>query len=373
MKSNPHVYPYTPFRYLGKAQPTSTFLPRRTVGLTAVKRVLSVNPIPRVMLHGRMPAEKIMSIFLNPAVRFGPREYITGHSTEWLEKIERFTSRGKPIQFTILGFPFKTPVPLKTNRQLPDLGELLALQRLAHLMRLVHRAYAPGGVVTVFTEGPFAPFAGVSRTEAAAYRRQLAHLCRRFGFSAKVKLVDLGTLERFVPRFRHELSVRVAMFRRQHQARDKAFMEKFTATLPSVYRIMNTRGLPLDFLRAVYADAPHRLSSRATSLQRGLRRRTTEAIFQYFAYLKVRDDFNLIERARPDALALTVSPKPHRLGIIPLRRGIEVLYTHGVPVVHHQRVAIEYLFDLERSGGSYTPIYFNEDPEGKPFYYLRDH
>lgn len=374
MKSNPNVYPHQPFRRLRVASPTSTFKGAKQVELAALKRLLTYHPAPRIVPTGRTVHEKLLSIFLHPNIRFGPREYITSCRKEWFEKMDTFIQRKIPIEFTILGFPFKTPVPLKTGRHLPDMGEVLALHQLYHLGKLIQRVYKPGARITVFAESPFAPFAGLALSEAVQYRSQLQRLNRIFGFNSVVSIVDLGVLEQLVPNFKKELKVRIKTFQLYYRKRDPEFMAKYESAFAAVFRIMNARAYRAEDLVAVYGERKNVLLSKAqVHIRAALTKKTNAALFSYFAYLKVRDDFKLIGQYRPGALSLTVSPKPHRLGIHPIGSKFMILHTHGVPVFDKvkKQFRIEYLFDIERNGLIYTPVYLKGDSDHAPFYYQR--
>ncbi|MEK7496411.1 MAG: L-tyrosine/L-tryptophan isonitrile synthase family protein [Patescibacteria group bacterium] len=374
MKSNPNVYPYTPFRHLNKSSITSVFLPKKIITKKELLSLLSKQARLKVSRRGHTPAERILNIFTDQNICFGPKKYITEHKEELLNRLQFFINKNKPISFTILGFPFKTPVNLKTNRRLPDLGEALALLRLHNLMQLVKSVYRPGGCVTVFTEAPFARFGGITINEANKYQLELHFLADLLGVNKTVRLVNLATLERLVPNFAREQTKRALAFKKKFLAKDKLFMERFQATFPSVFRIVNSRPVSVEILREVYSDKiyENKLSLIARRVYKNLKRYTTEAIFNYFAYLKVRDDFHLIEKKCEGAVPLTVSPKPGRLGIYPIDRQVEILHTHGVPVyrLKYNRFNIEYLYDLQRTGKKYTPMYLVGDKDNKPFFYV---
>jgi hypothetical protein len=96
-------------------------------------------------------------------------------------------------------------------------------------------------------------------------------------------------------------------------------------------------------------------------------------VLRYRAFLEARDRIGLLERYAPHALAMTVSPRPGRLGIRPLPAPADVLPYHGVPVWDPDRriLEIEYLWDLTRGGGRYERIHLAGDPEDLPFLYVR--
>ncbi len=108
------------------------------------------------------------------------------------------------------------------------------------------------------------------------------------------------------------------------------------------------------------------------TIREDIRQRAHASIFQYYAYLRVRDDVQYLEKVVPRAVALSVSPEPNRLGVIPVNSECVRLPYHRVPVYDPLRgvFTIEYLIDLQRSPLSYSAVYFKKDKEEKPFYYI---
>jgi pyoverdine/dityrosine biosynthesis protein Dit1 len=60
---------------------------------------------------------------------------------------------GQPLVFLLPAFPAKSPSPLKTSGELPDLGEVLALQGLQKLCEQISSIYAPGAKVIICSDG----------------------------------------------------------------------------------------------------------------------------------------------------------------------------------------------------------------------------
>ncbi len=373
MKSSPFTYPYTPFKYLRKGE-IKCEIKKKKVGLVELKQLLKKHEAPKIKITGRTTEEKIFSILINPEIRFGPKNFVTRDLGEWIDKIKLFITAKKPIYFTILGFPFKIPVPLKSDRRFPDFGEILGLQRLYQITCAIKKVYPLGAVITVFAESPFASFSGPTRGEANLYRVQLKKLAKVFGFEKTVKILDLGVLEKGVPNFKKKMKKLSEEFRRLYMRKDRIFMKKFNEVFPVIFRIVNSRKYEIDDLRFVYqSDYNLGKNRRLDKIYRKLSKKTEMAIFNYFAYLKLKNDFNIVENYIPDALQLTVSPKYGRIGVNPVDKKINRLYTHGVAVYKkkEKEFDIEYLFDLLRSNKKITALYFDRDREKKPFLYIK--
>ncbi|MDP2789741.1 MAG: L-tyrosine/L-tryptophan isonitrile synthase family protein [bacterium] len=338
-----------------------------------VARELLKVSTPKIPRRSGSLEDRILAIFLNPNIRFGPQSFIVNSRAEWLDRIRYFTKRKKRIELTILGFPFKTPVTLKTNRTLPDLGEVLMLQRLHIITNLVGKVYPKGCRLTVFTEGPFAPFAHVTPGEARRYQRSLQYLAKIFSLTDTLRIIDLGSSERRVPGFRKAFTQKCQEFAALHARKERDFMKKYSSAFSSVFHIVNVRNVPEGMVRAAYRayDGQRPISREANKLLRRLTVQTTRALIQYFAYLRLRDEFRLIPRAVPHALPLTVSPKQGRLGVLPINRATQILPTHGVPVYDTKRkcFSIRYLDDLRWENRSISKIYVSGDAEKLPFYY----
>ena len=96
--------------------------------------------------------------------------------------------------FSILGFPYKMPVPLKTNRHLADFGEVAALARLNEIGKAIAKVYSPGVKIHVFTEGPFSQLNGMPRNLADRYFASLQDVVDRFGLGEHIVLQDLSRI-----------------------------------------------------------------------------------------------------------------------------------------------------------------------------------
>lgn len=373
MQSNPYIYPSVPFFDLSKKIFTDTLWQSNATTIDNVKKLLSSQILIRPTIQGTTPEEKILSIFLSDEVRFGPSEYVEDEKNEWLKRLNTFVTQRRPISLTILGFPFKIPVPLKTNRTLPDLGEIMALQKLYQIASLVREVYSLGAQITIFTERCFASIDGVSTEEALRYAAFLQKMSSHLEWDQSLYFYDLQNIEAIIPDFNQRYSEKIQEYQSFYNRKDPSFLEKFNGTFTSMYRIVTTRGVPLEILMDVYNDSLNdtELSLEAREVREDVRRRATKGVFKYLAYLRVRDDVGFLQRVRPGSLPLTVSPKKGRLGIVPINTFCTRLPYHGVPLLTTttQRLSIEYLIDMQRDSTQYRSVYLDCDEESLPFYY----
>ncbi|MBD3353838.1 MAG: L-tyrosine/L-tryptophan isonitrile synthase family protein, partial [Candidatus Lokiarchaeota archaeon] len=229
VKANPYVYPYKPFKNLSNKKLLNNFTDQEFVGIDDIKRILHKQEISSINHKEEIAAKKILEIFLSNDICFDSEDFIKENYQGWIKKLNYFIDKGKRIEFSILGFPFKVPVPLKTNRKLPDLGELLSLNRLNNIMELIEKIYSPGAKVTVFTEGIFGSFVGLEKKEADAYRDYLIKIKENLNLS-NVIIQDLRVLEEFVPNFEKEFQLEKEKMLKLYEKKDRDFMRKYNGT-----------------------------------------------------------------------------------------------------------------------------------------------
>ena len=374
MKSNQYVYPSLPYKNLNNHKIFDNITGAKTVGFSHIKKIIGSIRYEKVNYRGKNSAEKIFNIFLNSAIIFGPNDYISSHRNMWMEKINYFVEKKKPLQFTLLGFPFKMAVSLKTNRILPDMGELLALARLNELYKIIKKVYKPGIIINIFTEGGFGKFSGISERDWKKYHSELVKYCRKLGWNGHIKIRALADMEK-EKNFASVFSGNKANFEKLYSEKDVDFLKKYDGTFGPVYRLVRSDMYSTEKLLDVYNDdiSDIKLDEIARKARREIRQRTEQCIFSYFSYLKTRDDIHYLEKVVPHYLALTVSPKPGRLGIIPIFRHVSILPYHGVTVFNNQKNKwdIKYLIDISRDRlKKYTPVHLEKDSDPAPFYFL---
>lgn len=373
MKSNKYVYPTTEFSDLADKKIKNNIDDKKEINTSDLAMLARRAKMPRLKIRGKSTAEKIVNMFLDEECLFGPASYIIDNRDYWINKFENFIKQNKPIKMTILGFPFKMPVALKTDRKLPDMGEVLSIVRLAGITENIKKVYKNGVVIYIFTEGGFGSFAGVTESDWKKYERYLKKLVDQLGLSERIKILALSQMEK-LPEFSETFEKRFDENKSMLEKNDKEFLEKYNDVYLPMFRIVNTEGYDQGLLMDVYNEelADSDVPNEVLAVRKEIRKKTQQCILKYFAYLKTRDDLDYIERTVRDHIALSVSPKPMRLGVIPINRKCIRLPYHGVPVYHKKKKtwSIEYLIDLRRSKKKYIAVFWKDDGEKKPFYYI---
>ncbi len=374
MKSNPYVYPYTPFANLSNSTFGNSFA-EKNVLFSDIQELVDNHPTVKISFDGNTVEEKLLSIFLHDDIRFGPKEYIEEDRQEWLNKFSYFVNQKRRIEATILGFPFKMPVLLKTNRTAPDMGEVLSLKRLHDLTNIVSSIYPPGMQITIITEGVFGRFNNQTKKECDGYADYLAGLVKKLHWGDTLSLASLDEMEKLSNTFEEQFHNKLMNFTSLFLQSDKSVVEKYQGAYESLLRVVNTRDLSLDqsVLMEVYNDAKSdkEISTLAQSIRNYQKTAVQSLILNYLAYLAMRDDLNYLEKTVPGYIALTVSPKRGRLGIHPVNKDFLRLPYHGVPVLDNRAKtwSIEYLIDLKRMNKKITAMYLQNDSDTAPFYY----
>lgn len=376
IKSNPYVFPFTPFLDLSNKNFYLKKLGRREIDFREIKELINRNLRLSISVKGETIEEKILNIFLNPEIRFGPKQYILSLKDYWLNKIRYFTKKNEPLRFSILGFPFKIPVPLKTNRILPDLGEIIALKRLFDIQFLIRQFYQPGAVIYVVTEEVFYKFNDMKKNEVNNYQNFLRKIVKIMGWDNVIKFISLHEMEKLANNFKDLFQEKKDYLERLFINGDKKFLKQYYGAHSSIYYITNTRrfGLGEKELMDVYNKDYKKRNKKILLVKELIKNYSHLMIIKYLAYLKLRDDLNFFEKKLPNVIQLSVSPKKYRLGIIPLKKNIVRLPYHGVLVYDKEKnkFTIEYLIDLKRKKWKVWEIYLKEDEEDKPFFYIKE-
>jgi len=133
---------------------------------------------------------------------------------------------------------------------------------------------------------------------------------------------------------------------------------------PVTFHLNAAPHLSEDTLRRVYLKEPQ-----VATLRHELEQRTDEGVVRYRAFLEARDNVQLLEQFAPGALGLTVSPRPGRLGVLPLPPPADVLPYHGMPLFKEKQgeITIEYRWDLLTEAQSYTSLHLEGDEDGEPY------
>lgn len=366
-KTSAYVFPFRPFRNLERTEPKITLADRQTVDRSFLEPLLETIA-PRLELpQGGNLDERIVALFASDAVRFGAREWITDLAADWSAQARHFIEKGEPILFTILGFPFKAPVILKTDRILADFGELAMLKCLHEIGSAIACEYEPGVKIHVFAEGAFAPINGMPQADSDAYFDSLVSMCRNWGFDAFIVLHETNAIAEETPGFKAVWDETTDEIKARRDSGDEKTRTALTDSFPVTFHLNANPGVEADPLRRAYLDDPS-----AKALRDELVERSEDGVVRYRAFLEARDKVQLLELFAPKALAMTVSPRPGRLGVRPLPEPADVLPYHGLPIwdAESRALLIDYRWDFFCEDVQATPVYWDEDGEDKPFLYL---
>ncbi len=336
----------------------------------ALLEVLKFSPLQRpeqaTPLGGEIE-ERLLALLTSSAVRKGSlgKMQFSRCFPELLGAIRRCVHADKPVQLTLMAFPFKVPNMAKVGpRRMPDLAELIALVRLDHLNAKAKCVYPPGLEIHLIHDGSYiGPVFGVTVEEVRLYESYFAQLVRAVGMDHFIRLHDLQALPgaRLGDAEQQEAQLRGSIQDwRRSSPNSEEWKDRFSKTLGMV----DLRGLAVSEVCT--------LLDRAASggLPPGyvhLEQQVRIAMLRYHARDSLLHACDPRPGCFPDAIHLTTQCRPRRLAIWMVRRGRSLLPWHGVGVVDRNagwRVALarDVLWDA-----SYRPVFVQG--EDTPFFY----
>ncbi len=346
--------------------------------LYLIKPLLNINQIT----HHCSLDEKIWSIFCSPQIRRGSMDNLSSADViQYRSKIAACIKKEEPIKMIFIAFPFKSYYnPLKTNRHLPDLGELYFLRRLLQINASVSLIYPPGLQWTILTEGrAYANIVGLSCSEVNDYQSSIASFVRIIGAENIIKLDDLARLFELVPDFEEKVV-------EQHDKLTKQYEQGgATSVSPEFEQILCTmRGsvdLRNDNVENLYhlitadslVELPSHLLDRsqvisAQALAMALRYQAINQVKNIIGYSGqglIRDNFS-------EHCYVSITSKPGRYAFNPLSVDSKFFPHHGVPLLVGKKngyVRVVFLIDIVTRPQRYRAVYIENDHENKPFFY----
>jgi len=321
---------------------------------------------PKVSARSRI-AEGLLALLTSSAVRKGSLEDMQlGTCLPDLRRaLDRCVQAGKPVQLTLMAFPFKAPNPAKVGcRRLPDLAELAALMRLHRLNLKAKSIYPPGLEIHIIHDGSY--IVGVFRVtldEVRSYESYFARLVQALDAPGFIHLHDFEVLQTACVRDARDpeaLLETSALDWWRGSRNTEQWTDRFSKTLG----MMNLRSLPLQEVAKLLECGA---SGGLPPEYRDLERQVHVAMLRYYtrdALLHACDPRPL---HFPDAIHATTQCRPRRLAIWMVNRGQSLLPWHGVGVINRKEkwgvaLAREVLADP-----TYHPVFL--DGEDTPFFY----
>ncbi|MFF3270740.1 L-tyrosine/L-tryptophan isonitrile synthase family protein [Streptomyces chrestomyceticus] len=217
------------------------------------------------------------------------------HFPYQLHHLEALVADGRPIRFTLPGFPCKSPNPAKVVGRLPDEGERLALRFLDRLCARIGELYAPGARLVICSDGHlFSDLIGVPDPHVDAYNDALRAMIRTAGLS-HLTTFDL----RDVYGDRPCDAKRAEVHRRYAPSLDSLRAETRNAAAHGGETLRLYRGIT----RFLFEDTTGFEGTRS-ALQRACRTRA------YGVVQRSRAWGALIAEHHPDAFRLSIHPQP---------------------------------------------------------------
>ncbi|MBI4039245.1 L-tyrosine/L-tryptophan isonitrile synthase family protein [Candidatus Daviesbacteria bacterium] len=379
IKPNPHVFPFMEFRDLSYKK-IGMISGKKVINMEDIKQIVEeanrnedlINKIIHSLPKNQGIANQIFYIFTHPLIRFGSLKMYQGNKDSWLKKFNT-SIRNTRFAFSILGFPFKIPNPLKTNRTMPDLGEVMALNKLENIASLVELVSGIRVEIYIITEGAFGKFVGIKKNSTKQYQSRLGYLAKQLDFT-HLRFIPLEKMESYIKNFSQVFTNKVHLTEQLYQQNDPETVKKIKEAYPTILRIINPKIDDLAILMDIYnfKVPDSKLSRGALKVRNYLKKQALKSTIQYFCYLQFRDDVHFLEKeVGPTYIPLTVSPKPNRLGIIPLSSSVRILPHQGIPIYKPKTgiFKIMYLIDLLRYNNQSSAMHLSGDQDQAPFYY----
>lgn len=314
-------------------------------------------------------AERLLDLLTSSAVRKGSLEKMQFSLCfpDLLRTIGRCVDADRPVQLTLMAFPFKVPNAAKVGpRRMPDLAELIALARLDQLNAKAKSIYPPGLAIHIIHDGSYiGPVFGVPVEEVRSYESYFARMVRAVGMDRFIHFYDLQALDvRLFDPKQHEAQLSESMLEGWRSSpNSEEWKDRFNKTLGMI----DLRNLPTS---EVCRLLDHAANEGLPPEYRDLEQHVCNAMLRYYARDALLHACDPRLTCFPDAIHITTQCRPNRLAIWMVKRGRSLLPWHGVGVVDRKRtwrvvLAREILWDP-----SYRPVFLQG--EDTPFFYQQN-
>lgn len=273
-------------------------------------------------------------------------EWERGGRDKLAEKLQVFVNTGKTLQFSLLGYPFKSLNHRdKTLGALPDAGEKVSLDNFSRFADRIRAIYSPGACFTIISDGyAFSDLLGAAEREVAQY----SEIVRDMTADAPIDIYDLFS---FYPR-------RLTL----PEMRERLMMEHGISEEELERRILtdpNVNGLYRGMTRFMMEELAVRSYPSNNQLQKAAKILTREMMRRNEAYSA------LVRTSFPDHIRLSMHQSTNNgvkysFQLIPSTNAIHSPWHAALVVKKDQSYATMHRKDAEEAG--YELVYENAQP-----------
>lgn len=356
--------------------------------IVTTEQILRVVPA-EALADGKL-SEAIWKILCSKGIRKSRNGDINGDTESMhLRQIQHFIDLGEPIRIVFIGWPFKMwRNPLKTDRKIPDLGELAFVRQLVSICLSVSTVYPPGLKWTVLTEGK--AYGELFEVEDHEWQRYLKRMKYFVGLYDADSMFEIGCLATCLENFPE--------FPRKFQDVMRGLEEEFSQEkLESIWndpyrsksrdlvsdelgqafhtmlRSIDTQSVSVGDHLIVYGKEGRSPEGRHIEMRHEWARHARILALKYLAYNIAKNEVGergAIQDSHPHHLYVSITRKKGRFAFHPIHNRVGRFPHHGVPVMCLDGVLrIHYLYQVKNESDRFQPVFFDDDIEEKPFYY----
>jgi pyoverdine/dityrosine biosynthesis protein Dit1 len=288
--------------------------------------------------------------------------------------VERHIEAGTPLELVMPSFPFKHRNPVKVGRRSPDMAEVLCLCRLREAGLALGRVHEPGARFVIVSDGlVYRTMFGVTRHEALSYRERVKEMIAQLGFEDTIEVTDMEEL----------VGSRRALFDHVEERLRPVFTEwwrtnpddlrRASLISASAANVNTSESVTQDLVQMATKDAVLGPDGQSTldnfeTIRGQTVDRAEQGAFEFALFLYVLREIDLVESCYPDAVRVTVHPKPGQWGLHLVNQESRVFPWQGVAYRNErEQWRVKYEFEMMRERA--TPVHVRDDDELFPFYY----
>jgi len=281
--------------------------------------------------------------------------------------IESCVKEDKPVQLTLMAFPFKVPNPAKVGpRKLPDLAELTAILRFQRLNSRIKMFYQPDLQIHIIHDGSYiCDIFGLSLIEVRQYESYFRSLIKVAGADEFVRTYDfveifdrrVVEIEQNLDYFWHKT------WRWWHSKRGT---EEWIKCFAKTVGMINLRELAIPHASRLTALAS---SGELPADYQEFEHRIHDAMLLYHLRDSLLHSFDPRPQCFANAIHVTTQERPNRLAIWLIERGRSQLPWHGVGITDQSGQPSVALAERVVGNVAFEPVFIEQ--EATPFLYLQ--